>query len=420
MRNNFRILFYTKKKQPLKNGYYPILCRITINGMACAFSTNLSVKPSKWDNVQKRVIGRSREARQINNILDEIRFSIYETYMKLRHKSEQVTPQAVKRAYLGVGEVSNGVMKFFKQHNNEFKQMVGITRSQSTLYKYRYVHNHLQNYISERYHSADLPLNKVNVNFVRDFHRWLICNARCSINTTWLYMIAFKHIITLAVNQGEIAINPFIGYRLRSEQTHRNFLHKNEIKRLMKVEIHNSTEALVRDAFIFSCFTGLSYSDIKALKSSDIMGEGGDMYIATQRIKTHTSLNIPISRIPTELIKRYRSSNSQSSIFPLPSNYWCNNILKRLIGRTTISKHITFHSARHTFATTVTLSEGVPIEVVSNMLGHTNIKTTQTYAKVLQCVVNSEMHRAAKNLNSYFSISSKQETGSFDNRKILM
>lgn len=402
MRNNFRILFYTKKKQPLKNGYYPILCRITINGMACAFSTNLSVKPSKWDNVQKRVSGRSREALQTNSILDEIRFSIYERYMELRHKSEVVTPQAVRSSYLCVEKDTDGLMRFFKQHNSEFKQMVGITRSQSTLYKYRYVHNHLQNYISERYHSTDIPLNKVNVNFVRDFHRWLIRNAQCSVNTTWLYMIAFKHIVTLAVNRGMITTNPFLGYRLRCEHTHRNFLHKNEIKRLMNVEVYSSTESLVRDAFVFSCFTGLSYSDIRRLKPSDILGEGGDMYIAMQRIKTHTSLNIPILPIPARLIKQYRPANSLSPIFLLPSNYWCNNILKRLIGRTTISKHITFHSARHTFATTITLSEGVPIEIVSNMLGHTNIKTTQTYAKVLQCVVNSEMQRAAKSLNSYF------------------
>ena len=237
MRNNFRILFYTKKKQPLKNGYYPILCRITINGMACAFSTNLSVKPSKWDNVQKRVTGRSREALQTNSILDEIRFSIYERYMELRHKSEVVTPQAVRSSYLCVEKDTDGLMRFFKQHNSEFKQMVGITRSQSTLYKYRYVHNHLQNYISERYHSTDIPLNKVNVNFVRDFHRWLIRNAQCSVNTTWLYMIAFKHIVTLAVNRGMITTNPFLGYRLRCEHTHRNFLHKNEIKRLMNVEV---------------------------------------------------------------------------------------------------------------------------------------------------------------------------------------
>ena len=402
MRKNFRILFYTKKKQPLKNGYYPILCRITINGMACAFSTNLSVKPSKWDNVQKRVTGRSREALQTNSILDEIRFSIYERYMELRHKSEVVTPQAVRSSYLCVEKDTDGLMRFFKQHNSEFKQMVGITRSQSTLYKYRYVHNHLQNYISERYHSTDIPLNKVNVNFVRDFHRWLIRNVQCSVNTTWLYMIAFKHIVTLAVNRGMITTNPFLGYRLRCEHTHRNFLHKNEIKRLMNVEVYSSTESLVRDAFVFSCFTGLSYSDIRRIKPSDILGDGGDMYIAMQRIKTHTSLNIPILPIPARLIKQYRPANSLSPIFLLPSNYWCNNILKRLIGRTTISKHITFHSARHTFATTITLSEGVPIEIVSNMLGHTNIKTTQTYAKVLQCVVNSEMQRAAKSLNSYF------------------
>lgn len=406
MRNSFKILFYTKKKQPLRSGNYPILCRITINGLACVFSTNLTVKPSKWDNVQKRVIGRSKEALRTNRILDEIRFSIYETYMKLHRDSEQVTPQAVRSAYLGVSEEADGLISFFKQYNREFNKMVGITRSQSTLYKYRYVCNHLQNFISEQYHLPDMPLNKVNIDFIRDFHRWLINNARCSVNTTWLYMIAFKHIISLATSRGVITVNPFLGYRLRSEQTHRNFLLKNEIKRLMKVEVNNHTETLVRDAFIFSCFTGLSYSDIKILRISDILGEGRDMYIAMQRIKTHTPLNIPLTPIPAELIKRHRSANSQSPIFPLPSNYWCNIILKRLVERTTISKHITFHCSRHTFATTITLSEGVPIEVVSSMLGHTNIKTTQTYAKVLQTTINAEMQRATRSLSSYFRISS--------------
>lgn len=404
MRNSFKILFYIKKRQPLKSGNCPILCRITINGMSCVFSTNLSTKLTKWSDKRKCVIGRSEESNRINQLLDDIRFSVYESYMKLRRSMDFVTPQAVRNNYLGRNDDSDSLINLFKHHDHEFGQMVGVSRSKSTLYKYRCVRTHIQNYITEQFHTSDIKLNRVDINFIRGFHRWLINTAKCSTNTTWLYMIAFKHILSVAVGNGRLASNPFCGYRLRSEQPHRNFLVKAEIKRLINVPMKSPTEQLVRDAFMFSCMTGLSYSDVKALKSTDIIGDGRDMYIAAHRIKTHTSINIPLLQAATELIKGYYQPRSEEVLFPLPSNFWCNNILQRLMKRASISKHITFHSARHTFATTITLSHGVPIEVVSSMLGHTNIKTTQTYAKVLQCIVNSEMNRASKSFNSYFRL----------------
>lgn len=417
MRYSFNILFYIKRRQPLKSGNHSILCRITFNGLSCVFSTGLSVKLTMWDCRRRRVRGRNEEAKRINQLLEEIRFSIYEAYMRLRRDSTYITPQEIKSAFWGRNSTSDGVLKLFEQHNQEFGQMVGVSRCKSTLYKYRYVCNHLKNFITAHYHSSDIPLNRVDVNFIRDFHGWLIKEVKCGVNTTWLYMLAFKHILTFAVNRRLIATNPFCGYRLRSEQTHRNFLMKQEIKRMIDVDVENPTEALVRDAFIFSCFTGLSYSDIKALRSTDIIGEGSNMYIAVHRIKTHTSINIPLLRITTELIRRYNPNDSSLSIFPIPSNYWCNTILAKLTKRAKIAKRITFHVARHTFATTVTLSQGIPIEVVSSMLGHTNIKTTQTYAKVLQCVTNSEMNRASRNLNSYFDLSSQS---AYQKQKVVM
>lgn len=406
MKNNFKILFYIKKNQPLKSGYYSILCRITINGQSCVFSTNLTTKLSKWNDVKRCVSGRNEEAIRTNLLLEDIRFSIYETYIKLRRNIDYITPQAILCAFWRRDKTSESLISLFNQHNREFGQMVGITRSKSTLYKYRYVCNHLKNFITTHYQKQDIPLNSVDVNFIRSFHSWLINDIKCGTNTTWLYMIAFKHILTVAVNRGLITLNPFCGYRLHSEQSHRNFLMKNELKKLMNVAINNSTEKLVRDAFIFSCFTGLSYTDIKTLKSTDIVGDKDNMYIAINRIKTHTPINIPLLRVAIEIINEYYNPSPNSSIFPLPSNHWCNNILIRLTKRVQISKHITFHSARHTFATTITLSQGIPIEVVSDMLGHKNIKTTQIYAKVLQCTTNSEMNRASRNLNSYFCISS--------------
>lgn len=406
MKNNFKILFYIKKNQPLKSGYYSILCRITINGMSCVFSTNLTTKLSKWNDVKRCVSGRNEEAIRTNLLLEDIRFSIYETYIKLRRNIDYITPQAIIGNFWSRDNTSDSLISLFNQHNREFGQMVGITRSRSTLNKYRYVCNHLQKFITTHYKKQDIPLNSIDVDFIRSFHRWLINNVKCGTNTTWLYMIAFKHILTIAVKRGLITLNPFYGYKLHNEQSHRNFLMKNELKKLMNANVKNTTEKIVRDAFIFSCFTGLSFTDIKALKTADIVGDKDNMYIAINRTKTHSPINIPLLSVAMNIISEYYKLDPNSIIFPLPSNHWCNNILIRLTKRVQISKHITFHCARHTFATTVTLSQGIPIEIVSDMLGHKNIKTTQIYAKVLQCTTNSEMDRASKNWNSYLCLSS--------------
>ena len=369
MGDSFKILFYTKRKEKLKNGQMPIMCKISVNGRFCTFSTSLSVEERMWDSRRKRLKGRSEQARRTNELLDSIQYAVYDAYMRLKHLPDEVTPQAVRMLYSGQRSSSIGIVEFFGRHNEEFAQMVGLNRSKSTLYKYRQVCKHLHAHITAHYGLSDMPVTRVDRKFICEFHRWLTETAKCSVNTVWIYMIAFKHVVTQAVACGIISRNPFTGYKLHCRHTDKSFLMRDELRRFIEFKPSTQAQCRVIDAFIFSCFTGLSFSDVKRLTMADIVRRNDRYYVST-----------------------YRKNN------------WCNTVLRMAADRMGINKRISFHTARHTFATTVTLANGIPIEVVSRMLGHVSIKTTQTYARVLQTSISNEMSRASKNIESNYHI----------------
>lgn len=411
MKHYFKIFFYVKRREPLSNGRLAIMCRISANGQQCVFSTHLTVKERYWSASTQRVVGRSHKARQLNHLLDDIRFSLYEAYMRVLKSDAECSPQAIRDSYLGKNINNMGVLAFFRRHNEEFGCMVGLTRSESTLNKYKYVFNHLERFIYESRGATDIPIYNVNRAFIASFHRWLAEKIGCSVNTIWIYMIAFKRIILLAVGQGLLSTNPFLGYNLHYETTRKNFLYKEELRRLMKFEPPTPTSRCVLDAFLFSCFTGLSFTDLKRLTLRNIISRNGVATLSIKRAKTRAVVEVPLLQLPHELIRRYYTS-PETPIFPLPSNCHCNNLLRTILHGIGIHRHITFHSARHTFATTVTLANGVSIEVVSAMLGHANLKTTQIYAKVLQNNIQTALNHASKGINSYYFPCSIQKKSS--------
>lgn len=402
MRHYFSIFFYVKKKQPLKCGKLPIFCRISINKKTCTFSTHLSVEKFRWNNIRRRVKGRDEVARRTNALLDKIYYSLHEDYRTLLRSQMEPSPQELRRMHQGRHNTSEGIVDFFNRHNQDFEKMVGITRQSSTLYKYRYVCNHLQNFIMSHMQTTDLPLRKVDREFIYDFHRYLSVEAGCNVNTARTYLTAFKHILMLAVTQGEIPINPFTGYQLHSESSQRCFLMKEELRSMANELPRNDMESIVLEAFLFSCFTGLAYADIKRITYDDVVKIGEQWHIVIRRKKTRTSVDVPLLQLPLRILQKRYSRNNNAPIFSLPTNCWCNKLIKSIASRAGITKRVTFHTARHTFATTVTLAYGVPIEIVSRMLGHTDIKTTQIYAKVLKTTINSEMTRVSDQIDMYF------------------
>ncbi len=401
MKHYFKILFYVKRKEPLRNGCLPIMCRISVNGTFCAFSTHLSVKSNLWNGVTQRVTGRSAEAQHINQLLDEIRYALYDEYLAILKSGTECSSQAVRDKYLGFQTTVMGFLEFFRKHNDEFRSLVGLTRSKNTLNKYIYVCRHLERFIHDVKNLDDIPIYNINRDFLTTFHRWLSDVAGCGTNTIWIYMTAIKRIIRLAIGEGYLSTNPFSGYILHCEMPQKNFLYNEELRRLMLLQPTTPTMRLVLDAFLFSCFTGLAFADIKRLTMQNIVSRNGFTSISIKRTKTHSAVEIPLLNLPKKILVKYHTKQPKC-IFDLPSNYHCNNLLRVMLYSVGIYRHITFHSARHTFATTISLANGIPLEVVSTMLGHADVKTTQIYAKVLQKTVQTAFHRVSKRINLYY------------------
>ena len=401
-RNTFKVLFYIKKNAPLRNGNTPIMGRITINGQRTQLSTRLSVDPKLWNVNMGRVTGRRADAVRVNEQLSQIRYHIERCYNTLFYEHAQVTPQMVKEMYFGNDRRSEMLLAFFREHNEEFRRMVGTSRSKTTYYKYRSVYNHLENYISGKYERRDLSFRDLNREFLTGFHQYIAQECGHKKNTTWIYMIALKHILMLARGRGYLTTDLFANYKLHSEFVTRNYLSITEIRRLIRLDLDDVTLLLVRDAFLFSCFTGLSYIDLCTLTPEHIRQEGKQMWISTTRCKTGSEVNVRVFAIPYAILLRYNPMNRTKRIFNLPSNGWCNICLNRIMSLAGISRHITFHSERHTFATTITLSQGIAIETISKLLGHRNIRTTQIYATITHSKLDGDMERLSKRLDTLY------------------
>ena len=401
-RNTFKVLFYIKKNAPLRNGNTPIMGRITINGQRTQLSTRLSVDPNLWNVNLGRVTGRRADAVRINEQLSQIRYHIERCYNTLFYDHTLVTPQMVKEMYFGNDRRSEMLLAFFREHNEEFRRMVGISRSKTTYYKYRTVYNHLGNYISGKYERQDLLFRELDREFLTGFHQYIAQECGHKKNTTWIYMIALKHILMLARGRGYLTTDLFANYKLHSEFVMRNYLSITEIRRLIRLDLDDATLLRVRDAFLFSCFTGLSYIDLCTLTPEHIRQEGKQLWISTTRCKTGSEVNVRVFAIPYAILLRYNPMIRTKRIFNLPSNGWCNICLDRIMSLAGIPRHITFHSARHTFATTITLSQGIAIETISKLLGHRNIRTTQIYATITHSKLDGDMERLSKRLDTLY------------------
>lgn len=398
MRNTFKILFYIKRSALLRNGCAPIMARITINGERAQLTTNQCVKPEKWDAAKGRVRGRSADVQQINLELEAMRSRIMHCYDRIIATSEPPTPFKIKDMYLGGNIGRQMILEFFRNYIDEFKSMVGVSRSRSSYYKYRCVYKHLEMFIAERHNAADWPFYRIDRRFIADFHAYIGSSKRFKHNTVWVYMIALKHIMMLARSRGYLRSDIFLNYRLHSEFVPRNYLSLDELRQLVATDIENDSLRLVRDLFVFSCYTGLSYIDIRNLRFDNLQSIDNEIWINTSRCKTGTEVGVRLFDIPLAIIARWSSLERDGKIFRVPSNGYCNNCLREIMIIAGIERKVTFHTGRHTFATSVTLGQGVRIETISKLLGHKNIRTTQIYASVTHSSVRSEMNRLQKRI----------------------
>lgn len=393
-RSTFKLLFYLKKNEPKKNGNVPVMGRITIDGTPKSFSTKLDINPNNWDLKHGRVLGKSAQALSNNLKLDNIRVRINKIYDDMLKDEGFATAQKVKLSFLGVGVMDDAILKVFKEQNEDFERMVSKgKRSQNTYNKYKTVYNHLSEFIRERYHREDMAFRELTSDFIREFDFFLRIDKECTHNTVWVYTMPVIALAELAIKKGLIRQNPFEDYEISMEETDRSYLLKEDVEKLMLLKPSKSKYELVKDLFIFSCFTGLSYIDIQKLKWSNIQSFfDGHQWIISRRKKSDVASNVRLLEIPKRIIEKYRGVTRNEYVFPVPSNATCNSHVKKLIEEAEIitEQKVTFHTARHTFAT-MFLTEGVPLESLSKMMGHKNISTTQIYAKITSQKISKDM-----------------------------
>ncbi len=392
-KSTFKLLFYLKKNELKKNGNAPIMVRVTIDGTAKTLGTKLEIDPNNWDLKYGRVEGKSATALSINQKLDNIRGRIDTIYEDMLKHEGFATAQKVKLSFLGVGVMDDALLKVFKDQNEGFKKLVDKEeRSLSTYYKYTTVSNRLTEFISERYHRDDMAFRELTADFIREFDFYLRFDKQYTHNTVWIYTMPVLSIVKLAIKKGLIRINPFEDYEISKEETDRGYLLKEDVEKLIRYEPHPRYE-LVKDLFIFSCFTGLSYVDIKKMKRSNIQSFfDGHQWIISRRKKSDVASNVRLMEIPKRIIEKYQGTTGNEFIFPVPNNKTCNNHVKKLIENAEIitEQKVTFHTARHTFGT-MFLTEGVPLESLSKMMGHKHISTTQIYAKITSQKISKDM-----------------------------
>ena len=395
-KSTFKILFYLRKNQVNKDGKVSIMTRLSVNGEVSQFSSKLDVEPELWDVKLGKVAGNSQKSRQANNLLDDIRTSLKNHYHEIETHETYVTAEKVRNAFLGYSTKQRTLLELFKSHNEDAKKLVGISKTKATLAKYDRAYRRLGEFMQAKYKITDIALKEINHKFVTDFETYLRTVSKCNENTTAKFMQTFRMIIIIAKNNGWIYADPFINYKIRLKRVDRGYLTDQEIQKIMGKEFGSNRLEQVRDVFIFSCFTGLSYIDVKQLTADNICTSfDGKQWIMTHRKKTNSPVNVPLLNIPLTILKRYEGKLPKGQLLPVLSNQKLNSYLKEIADLCDIHKNVTFHIARHTFATTVTLSKGVPIETVSKMLGHTNITTTQIYARITDSKISNDMQALA-------------------------
>ena len=404
MKTKVSTLFYAKKAKAAANGLIPIYMRITINGKRIELSTNRFIEISKWSTEAGKMKGTSEEARSINNHLDLLKNQIRDAEMELIYKKITITTEIFKSKLLGVDERAKMLVPIFQDHNNKIKELVGKEYAPGTLERYTTSLKHTIEFMQWKYNISDIDITKIDHAFITDYEFWLRSVRNCANNTAVKYLKNFNKIIKLCLANDWLDKNPFANYKSKVKDVERVYLTEAEIQSIIEKDFKTERLSLVRDIFLFSCFTGLAYIDVKNLTKSHIsFGIDGEKWIFTHRQKTESASKIPILPVTQMIIDKYKNHtqcNNEDKLLPILSNQKMNAYLKEIAGVCEIEKELTFHIARHTFATTVTLTNGVPIESVSKMLGHKNLRTTQHYAKVLDRKVSDDM----KILKDKFSI----------------
>lgn len=393
VRSSFSILFFIRESKARKSGKAPIELMITVNGERCPLSTGKQVPIDKWDKVKQQVKGKDEEAQSLNNYLKAIKAKLYQKEAELLDRGFIITAELLRDAYFDKVESlkEKTLFEVFEEHNQEQEKLVGNGVSKATYWISVYTVRLLKDFVQQKYKREDLYLRELNLNFIQSFHSFLRIDKGMAQNSSTKHLKLLKKIVNLAVANSYMTTNPFITYKIEREPVEIDFLDEEELRKIINFDTPLSRLERAKDMFLFGCFTGLSYIDIKTLAPEHFEKDStGRIWIKKRRVKTGVLSRIPLLPIAKLILDKYKGGEK---LLPIQDPADINKYLKDIAILCEIKKRITFHTSRHTFASTVTLANNISLEVVSKMLGHTNTRMTTHYAKLIDKCIGEQMDR---------------------------
>jgi site-specific recombinase XerD len=394
--STFSVRFYLHLEKTKADGTAPIYARITVNGKRARISLKRWIHPRSWNNERGYAKGTTEQARALNAYVDTHRAKIWEAYQALVAEGRPVSADRVKNVFAGNDGQTRTLVEVFQYHNQQIRDLVGQTYAKGTLSRYETTLAHVREFMKHKYKVSDISLTELDYHFISAYDHFLRTVRGCANNSAVKYIRNLRKIVNLALRSGWIDRDPFVRYRASVKEVKRGYLTQEELQAIESKEITNRRLAAVKDVFVFSCYTGLAYVDVANLSAQHLVkGIDGNDWIIIDRTKTGTPSRIPLLPPAEAVLTKYKDDPvcaTRGKLLPVGSNQRMNAYLKEIGAICGIEKNLTFHLARHTFATTVTLTNGVPIESVSAILGHRSIRTTQIYAKVIDQKISRDMN----------------------------
>lgn len=396
-RSMISLLFIIRKNKALKNGEVPIYLRITCRKQSVEIAIGRKINPDIWSAQLGGAKGNTKEAKDVNLYIETVKINLRNIMQQMREENQEITPLTLKNAWLGIVPDEKTILGIFQDHNVEIKQLVGKDVADATRQRYETAYKHVHTYIQHSYKKEDLALSKIDHEFINGLEFYLKTQLNCCHNTTMMYIKNFKKIVRRALSNGWMKADPFVNFKMTLRKVDRGYLTDEELTAIKMKDFPCDRLQQVRDIFLVGCMTGLAYSDLKKLSLANLVkGDDGRLWIHISRTKTDNSCHIPLLPLAAQIIDKYSAHAlcvSRNVLLPVSTNQKLNGYLKEIAAICGINKELTTHMARHTFATTVTLNNDIPIETVSKMLGHSSINMTRIYARLLDKKVSSDMQK---------------------------
>lgn len=402
--STFAVMFYINKGKIKKSGLTTIMGRISVSGDVVQFSTKIDIEPSQWDAKAYRLKGRGKEEAEVNRKLVKLTEDITQHHGELIEKHSYVTAELLKNRVCDIGQSKNTLLTLFAEHNAEFQKLIGINRAKRSYVKYVTVYNHISRFIQSKYAVNDIALTQLNHEFIEQFNLYLRRDNGFGVATVNAYTNALKKVVNRAVKYGVIRKHPFANFsteRVKSKVCH---IDEEDLRKMMTTSIKSKALCFTRDMFIFSTFTGISFADICNLAVSNIHRDGRRMWIEFKRQKTNSVCHIPLLEIARKIIKKYEPHRKSDKVFNMVTTSTIRENLEKVVKLCGITNSVHYHQSRHNFGTLITLLNGVPLETVSKMMGHSKITTTEIYARITSQRVNEDMKTLSQETKSRYNL----------------